>query len=235
MTSAVDVNVNGTLRALEAAAGHGCARVLFLSSGAVYGAAGLTASLLDERDTPPAPGTLYPITKLAAERLALRLGELAGLDVVAARVGAAFGPWEADTGARDTLSPHFQLVRHARRGIEAVLPRRSALDWNYSRDAAAALLVLLDRPAAERVVNVGPGFALDLERFCEALAASFPRFRWRYGDEAEATIDLHAPRDRAPLAVDRLRAAGFAPRFDERGAYADYVAWLEAHDAGVSI
>jgi nucleoside-diphosphate-sugar epimerase len=76
---------------------------------------------------------------LAAERLAIRFGELAGLEVIAARLGAAFGPWEADTGVRDTLSPHFQLSRHALRGTEAVLPRRSALDWNYSRNAAAAL------------------------------------------------------------------------------------------------
>jgi nucleoside-diphosphate-sugar epimerase len=235
MARAVDVNVLGTVRVLEAAAQQGCARVLFLSSGAVYGAAGLHGALLDEVGTLPVPTTLYPVTKLAAERLAIRLGELAGLDVTAARLGAAFGPWEADTGARDTLSPHFQLAHHARQGMEAVLPRRSMLDWNYSRDAAAALLVLLDRRAGERVVNVGPGFVLDLERFCALLAARFPRFRWRYGGEAEATIDLHGAQDRAPLATDRLRNAGFTPRFSEHAAYEDYIAWLETQVAGAPI
>ncbi len=235
MAMAVDVNVLGTVRILEASAIHACARVLFLSSGAVYGAAGYSESLLDEAETHPAPGTLYPITKLAAERLVLRFGELSGLDVVAARLGAAFGPWEADTGVRDTLSPHYQLSRLARQGGEAVLPRRSALDWNYSRDAALALLVLLDRPAAARVVNVGPGCAFDLERFCLLLAASYPRFRWRYGTEAEANIDLHGGRDRAPLATDRLHAAGFAPRFSEEGAYVDYITWLKKEEGGAQI
>jgi UDP-glucose 4-epimerase len=232
---AVDVNVLGTVRVLEAAALQGCARVLFLSSGAVYGAAGFGGSVLDEVSTLPMPTALYPITKFSAERLAIRLGELAGLEVTAARLGAAFGPWEADTGVRDTLSPQFQLAHHARQGMEAVLPRRSALDWNYSRDAAAALLVLLDRSTGERVVNVGPGLVFDLERFCALLAARFPRFRWRYGSEAEATIDLHGARDRAPLATDRLRNAGFAPRFSERAAYEDYIAWLETQEAGAPI
>lgn len=235
MAMAVDVNILGTVRVLEAAAVHACARVLFLSSGAVYGAAGYSESLLDEAQTHPAPGTLYPITKLAAERLVLRFGELSGLDVVAARLGAAFGPWEADTGVRDTLSPHYQLARLARQGGEAVLPRRSALDWNYSRDAALALLALLDRPADARVVNVGPGAACDLERFCVLLAGSYPRFRWRYGTEAEANINLHGPRDRAPLATDRLRAAGFIPRFSEEDAYVDYVTWLKKVEGGAQI
>lgn len=235
MAMAVEVNVLGTVRVLEAAAQHDCRRVLFLSSGAVYGTAGYSESLLDEAATHPVPGALYPITKLAAERLALRFGEVSGLDVVAARLGAAFGPWEADTGVRDTLSPHFQLARLARQGVEAVLPRRSALDWNYSRDAAAALITLLDGPTDARVVNVGPGFALDLERFCEQLAGSYARFRWRYGTEAEATIDLHGARDRAPLAIDRLRAAGFVPRYSEREAYDDYIAWLGSQDAAARI
>jgi nucleoside-diphosphate-sugar epimerase len=235
MAMAVDVNILGTVRVLEASAGHACTRVLFLSSGAVYGAAGHSESLLDEAATHPAPGTLYPITKLAAERLVLRFGELSGLDVVAARLGAAFGPWEADTGVRDTLSPHYQLARLARRGGEAVLPRRSALDWNYSPDAALALLVLLDGPADARVVNVGPGSAFDLERFCVLLAASYPPFRWRYGTATEANIDLHAARDRAPLATDRLRAAGVVPRFAEGDAYADYIAWLKAEEGGARI
>jgi nucleoside-diphosphate-sugar epimerase len=235
MAMAVDVNILGTVRVLEASAVHACARLLFLSSGAVYGAAGYSESLLDEAETHPAPGALYPITKLAAERLVLRFGEISGLDVVAARLGAAFGPWEADTGLRDTLSPHYQLSRLAQRGGEAVLPRRSALDWNYSRDAALALLALLDGPADARVINVGPGSAFDLERFCVLLATSYPKFRWRYGTEAEANINLHGARDRAPLATDRLRAAGFVSRFPEGDAYADYIAWLKVEEIGALI
>jgi hypothetical protein len=67
------------------------------------------------------------------------------------------------------------------------------------------------------------------------LAGSYPRFRWRYGTEAEANINLHGPRDRAPLATDRLRAAGFIPRFSEEDAYVDYVTWLKKVEGGAQI
>jgi nucleoside-diphosphate-sugar epimerase len=222
MAATVEVNIQGTIYVLEAAARAGCARVLFLSSAAVYGANAYGGEPLDEERTTPSPVMLYPVTKLAAERLALRYREIGSLAVVAARLGAAFGPWEADTGARDTLSPFHQVARLAREGSEAVLPRPSRLDWNYSRDAARALVFLLS--SNKDVVNVGPSTRFDLEHFCEALAERYPKFRWRIGEPAN--VDLHGSRDRAPLAIERLRAAGFAPRFDEKAAYDDYLGWL---------
>lgn len=220
MAAAVEVNVLGTVHALQAAASAGCARILFLSSAAVYGPG---EDPLDEVRTPAAPGSLYGITKLAAEQLALRYPDL---EVTALRLSAAFGPWERDTGARDTLSPFLRVAMLARRGEQAVLPRRSRLDWSYSREAAAIAAALL-RKSAPRVINLGPGAAYDLQRFCDALARRYPGFRWRIGDPAAGNVDLFAPQDRAPLGLARLRAAGFAPRFDEAAAYADYLDWLE--------
>jgi len=224
MAEAIEVNVLGTVRVMEAAVRAKCRRVLFLSSASVYGANAYGEEPLDEERHLPSPVALYPVTKLAAERLALRYRELAGLDVVVARLAAAFGPWEADSGARDTLSPFFQAVQLALGGQEAVLPRRSRLDWIYSREAAAALSALL-ASKEKAVVNVGPQSPYDLERFCAALSERYPKFRWRVG--APANVDLFGPRDRSPLDTRRLRAAGFAARFDERAAYEDYLAWLE--------
>jgi UDP-glucuronate 4-epimerase len=224
MADAVDVNIAGTVRVMEAAANAGCRRVLFVSSAAVYGASGHAGTELDEESTLPAPVSLYGITKLAAERLALRYCELAQLDVVAARLAAAFGPWEAESEARDTPSPFYQAARLARRSEEAVLPRRSSLDWIYSREAAADLVALLAARAGT-VFNVGPRAAYDLARFCAALAKRYPKFRWRIG--APANIDLFGPADRSRLSIGRLEALGFARRFDADAAYAEYLDWLE--------
>lgn len=226
MAAAVEVNIAGTINVLDAAAQARCERVLFLSSAAVYGASAHGKTPLDEAGTLPSPVSLYAVTKLAAERLALRYREIASLDLVAARLGAAFGPWEADTGVRDTLSPHFQLVQLARRQREAVLPRESRLDWNYVRDAARAVAHLLASPSQETVVNIGPGFAFDLGNFCEALRRRHRGFSWRLGSAADANVDLHGSRDRAPLDTRRLRESGFAARFDEAAAYEDYLSWL---------
>jgi len=54
--------------------------------------------------------SLHAISKFAAERVALRLRQLWQLDLVCARLGSVIGPWERDTGVRDTLSPHLQKL-----------------------------------------------------------------------------------------------------------------------------
>ena len=224
VADAVEVNIAGTVRVMETAARMNCRRVLVISSAAVYGANGRGDAPLDEENTLPAPVSLYAVTKLAAERLALRYRELADLDVVAARLAAAFGPWEADSAARDTPSPFYQAVQLARRGEEAVLPRRSSLDWIYSREAAADLVALL-KSRQGSIFNVGPRAPYDLEHFCSALAKRYPKFRWRIG--AQANIDLFGPTDRSRLSIERLERLGFAAHFDEGAAYTEYLDWLE--------
>src|SRR5690606_32841577 len=100
----VEVNLVGTLRALTAARRHAVRRVLYLSSGAVYGDNAFDRESLDEDADLPVPDTLYAITKYAAERSVLRCAGLWGIDVLVARLGSVFGRWEYDTGLRDTLS-----------------------------------------------------------------------------------------------------------------------------------
>jgi nucleoside-diphosphate-sugar epimerase len=232
MTAAtVEVNVLGTVRILEAAARDWVERVVLLSSAAVYGESGFGAEPLDEAQTPARPLTTYGVTKYAAERLGLRFAEKTGLPVVAARLAAAFGPWERDTGVRETLSPFYQALRIARRGGEMMVARRAALDWIYSRDAAGAILALLDRRATEPVlVNVSPGFRTEFGAFCDALAGRHAGFRWRVAPGEDATVDLHGARDRTPLATTRLRHdVGWSPRFDAESAFRDYFDWVERH------
>lgn len=229
--AAIEVNVLGTVHVLESAARHRIERVVLLSSAAVYGASGFGAEPLDEGQTPPSPLTTYGITKYAAEQLGLRYLEKVGLPVIAARLAAAFGPWERDTGVRETLSPFYQALQIARRGREVVVTRAAALDWIYSRDAAGAILALLDRRAPEpAVVNVSPGFKTEFGAFCEALARWHSGFRWRVAPGEEATVDLHGARDRTPLATARLlREVGWSPRFDAASAFLDYFDWVERH------
>jgi nucleoside-diphosphate-sugar epimerase len=225
----VEVNLLGTLAVLEAARRAGVRRLVYLSSSSVYGHNAFQAPQLDEQDTLPVPDSLYAITKYAAERASLRYRALWGLDVRAARVGTAFGPWERDTGVRDTLSPPLQAARLALAGREAVLPRAGRRDWAYSRDVAAALVALMDadRPA-HPVYNVGPGREWTVAAWCEKLAAAYPAFSFRLARDGETpNVDYYLPRDRAPFAIRRLvEDLGYQPRFGLEEAFQDYAAWL---------
>lgn len=226
---AVEINTLGTVNALEAAREAGVDRFLHLSSASVYGAAASRAMLLDEVATPARPETVYAVTKFAAERLALRYAALARLDVRCVRIGAVFGPWERDTGVRDTLSPIHQATRAALAGAQVVLPRAGRRDWVYARDVAAAVLAMLDAdPPPAGVVNIGSGVEWSVADWCGLLARRLPRFRYAMArTPEEATIDLHGPADRPPLAIDRLaREIGFRPRFGLAAAFDDYLAWL---------
>ena len=223
----VAVNLNGTLNALAAAARTRPRRFLYLSSSSVYGENGFDDMPLDEGGTHPVPEVLYAISKYAGERASLRARSLHGLDVVCARLSSAFGPWERDTGARDTVSGPWQATAIARAGGEAVLEREGWRDWVYGRDVASGVATLLEaeRPA-HAVYNVGPGEPWLVADWCRRLQTRYPAFRWRIG--APANVLMHAARDRNPLGIARLRDEfGWRPRFGLDAAFGDYMTWLE--------
>jgi len=232
----LDVNVRGVLNTLQAARDAGTVRrVVLPSSAAVYGESAYDHPVLDEAATPPVPITLYGVTKYAVERAGLRLCASWGLDAVAARIGAAFGPWERDTGVRDTLSVHLALAGAAKRGEPVVIPPAPlpAYDWIYARDLVAGLLALLDAPSPpHRVVNLASGraWAPETAACLDLLAARFPGFRWRHaGPGEEPTIRWNETRPRGVMSVARAAAFGWAPRHYPLAAYADYADWLLAN------
>lgn len=231
--TALEVNTVGTLRVLEVARARGARRVVLLSSAAVYGASAFQGDWLDEEAAVPRPESVYAITKYAAERLALRLSRLWRIDLVALRLGSVFGPWERDTGVRETLSPIWHVTRCAISGQAVTLPRPGRRDWIYVRDVAEVVARAMDLPAAEPLVmNIGLGREWTVADWCERLALRFPHFCWRIGTVADGgrIIDYHGERDRAPLAIKRLRKClGFTPRFGIDEAFADYMAWLCAY------
>ena len=226
--SVIDVNVGGAIATLEAARAAGVKQVVHVSSGSTYGAAGYEQELLVEEETPTRPESLYGISKLAAEQAALRLGDVFGLDVRVGRLGTCFGPWEYATGARDTPSAVFQIVQNFRSKAPASLPRPHPKDWLYSRDAAEAIICLLEADAnAPRICNLAAGFIWSLEDLCRLLGEEDEGFAWDIAPEAASTIDLYGPKDRAPMDCTRIRGLGFEPKYDLRPAISDYLAWLE--------
>lgn len=226
-----DVNLGGTIETLEAALAAGVKRVVQLGTGSVFGStipAG--TQTIDEANTTPVPDSLYGITKYAAERTALRFRATRGLDVVVARLGVVFGPWEYDTGVRDTLSIPLQLLRAAEGGETARFRRALPDDWVYVRDVGAAVAALLDAPAAAGpVYQIATGSRWSIPDWCERLKARFPGFGYAVvGDGEPVTIGATQPSARPPFSVERLhRDTGFKARFTPAEAFDDYLRWRD--------
>ena len=225
-----EVNLIGTLNVLQESKDHGVKRFVHASTGALYGAAGIgVPEPLDEERHRPVPESMYGITKYAAERSALRLAALWGLDVRIGRLAQVFGRWEHSSGLRDRLSMPTEIARIARAGGEAVFPPLGDTDYIYGPDVAGALIALLDAKApSHRLYHLGTGSAWALPAWCELLQARFPRFRWRESREGANVVPL-SPGTRTRFANRRLADdLGWTPRFDLAAAADDFVAWLEA-------
>jgi UDP-glucose 4-epimerase len=232
----LDVNVGGLVRALQAVAAGTVRRTILLSSASAYGDNAFQSSPLDET-LPETPRSLYAVTKLTGEQFARRLADLHGLDIRIVRLSSVFGPWEHATGARDTLSPPFQVASTALEGRPALLARDAVRDFVYVRDVAGGVLALIDAPAPRHdLYNIGPGSAWRLldwgQRLRQVARAGFECRLCRAGERA--TINLHGDRDRAPLAIARLTGdLGYRPRFTLKESAADYADWLRAYGRGL--
>jgi UDP-glucuronate 4-epimerase len=229
-----EVNLIGTLNTLESARRHGVRRIVYASTGALYGAAGIGArEPLDEERDRPLPEAMYGITKYAAERACLRLAALWQLDIRIGRLAMTYGRWEHTTDARQVLSAPTQIARLARAGREAVFPALGATDYIYAADVARALIALLDAQAPRhRLYHLGTGVAWALPQWCEQLAKHFPRFGWRESTRAEeCNVRSLATVMRTRFANRRLvEDLGWQPRYDLASSAADFVSWLGAHD-----
>ena len=225
----LSVNLSGLANVFSAAATHKVRRFVYASSIAVFGGETRDGSLIDE-DAPHAPRTLYAITKSAGEAVVARLGAVHGIDWIIGRLGRVFGPYEYDTGVRDTLSQIYQVTQAALAGRPVSLPRPCVKNWNYARDAASNLQTLLQAPAPHhRVYNLGSPHAWPLSGWCERLRQRRPEFRFTVGTGRGEPIDVGGSSDGGLLSWQRFSAEfGTTALFDLNAAFADYWEFLES-------
>ena len=222
-----EVNTLAVVRALEAAARAGVRRFVYPSSSATYGETAFagTGPVLEEEQLRPLG--LYGISKAAAEAAVLRLGPLLGVEVAAGRINAVFGPWERDTGLRDTLSPHLQMAGMLREGKEAVLARGADRDWIYAPDVADAFVRMLEAETLPPLaMNITQGALWPLETMARALGV-----KWRYG---ETNLGYGGPidRPRRPLSGELIiKTLGWSPAHTSEAACKAYAAWLATSSA----
>lgn len=240
----VAVNLMGTVHVLEAARRAGAARVIVVSSDAVYGPPADADALTPVSEDAPTRATgLYARCKVAAEELARYYRETHGLSVAAARLGAVYGPWERVTATRGRLSAVAAVVAavQAAQAVQAgqtyepltVHGAARRRDWVHAADVADALARLA---FASRLTwdtyNIGSGRAQPLSAALDAAAIAVPGFVWADSAMATAAATISTAGVRAPLALSRLAAdTGYAPRYDVAAGVASL---LNDHRTGTS-
>lgn len=170
----IETGILGSWELFELARVVETKRVLFLSSGGVYGAQPSTIERMSESQAttldPTDPASAYGESKRAAETLAACYHRQYGLNVVIARPFSFVGP-------ALPLDRHFAIgnfIRDALVGGPIVItgdgrPLRSYL---YPTDLVIALWALLARGTAGRAYNVGSEEAIALADVAHRVAAA---------------------------------------------------------------
>ncbi|MDX1413797.1 MAG: NAD-dependent epimerase/dehydratase family protein [Candidatus Promineifilaceae bacterium] len=149
------VNVGGTVSLMEAMRDTGVRRVVFTSSGAIYGRQ--PHKPVSERDQPQ-PDSPYAVSKWSAEQYIHTIGELWGLETVALRIFNAYGPHQSLPLSHAPVVPRF--LQQALTGGSVVLfgDGQQTRDFVYVDDVVDALLRAATAQDINRsVVNIGSG------------------------------------------------------------------------------
>ena len=169
-----DTIVTGTRNALDLAVARGAGRMLFLSSGAVYGAQPWDVEHVGE-EWPGGPDprntkSAYGEGKRAAELLCAIYGQQFGIDVVTSRIFALLGPllsldihFAAGNFIRDAMAGRAIRIESAGTAVRSYL---------YVADLAAWLWLMLLRAPRGATWNMGSEEAVsiaDLARRTSAL------------------------------------------------------------------
>ena len=148
-------NVGGTVSLMEAMRDVGVHRVVFVSSGAVYGDQGVQPL---KESAPPNPRSPYAVSKLAAEYYVRTIGDLWGIESVSLRVFNAYGPGQHLPPSHPPVIPNF--LRQAMRGGTLVMhgDGNQTRDYVYVDDVVTALIAAATAPGINQIViNIGSG------------------------------------------------------------------------------
>ncbi len=201
------VNVGGTVALMEAIRDVGVRRVIFVSSGAVYGHQEhqpLHEGLL------PNPGSPYAVSKLAAEHYVHTIGRQWGIETVALRVFNAYGPHQSLPPAYPPVVPNF--LYQAVRGGTLVIhgDGHQTRDFVYVDDVVQALVAAATAVGvAYETINVGSGVGTSIRALAQQIVElTGQRAQIIFNPRGQAGV----PRMQADL-TKAHRLLHYAPRY----------------------
>lgn len=209
-----EVNVVGTWNVLEAMRRLGVSRLMFASSGTVYGYPASVPTA--ESYGPLLPESAYASAKLAGEALIAGSAALHGWRALAFRFGNTVGEHSDHGVVHDIV---VKLLRDPR-CLELLGDGRQAKPYVAVEDVVAAMLLAEDAaPAAPlSVFNVGTQGTLSVARVAELIVDALDMdgasvARVYLGDGARGGGGWPGDTPLVDLDTSALRALGWAPRY----------------------
>ncbi|HWR64727.1 MAG TPA: NAD-dependent epimerase/dehydratase family protein [Bellilinea sp.] len=193
-----NTNVGGTVSLMEAMRDVGVRRVVFVSSGAVYG---------DQQQQPvnedalPNPRSPYAVSKLAAEYYVKTIGGLWGIETLCLRVFNAYGPGQNFPPVHAPVVLAF--LRQALNNGTLVVhgDGNQTRDYIYVDDVVNAMLAASTAPEVNQLtINVGSGRETSVRDLTKLVISVT-------GSEPEVVYNPRSDRGTSRLCADLTLAA----------------------------
>jgi len=163
-----DCNVGGTVAVMEAVRDTGVKRVVFVSSGAIYGE---QAHQPISESHVPKPNSPYGVSKIAAEYYVSTLGVLYGIETVSLRVFNVYGPGQELPPSYPPAIPH--LLKQTLTGGSLVIfgDGEQTRDFAFVDDVVDALVAAATASEVNRaVINIGSGQEVSITDLASRIA-----------------------------------------------------------------
>jgi UDP-glucuronate 4-epimerase len=211
------VNVEGTMRLLEAAVRHHVPKFVMASSSSVYG--NNTKVPFSEDDPVDRPVSPYAATKKACELIGYTYHHLYGIAVTALRFFTVYGPRQ-----RPDMAIH-QFTRRIHDGepISVFGDGTSRRDYTYITDIIDGLVAAIENCRGYHVYNLGESATIELRPLIALIESALDK-------KAEINWMPEQPGDVRVTFADITRAKeelGYNPRFPVEAGIRRFVDWFQ--------
>jgi dTDP-L-rhamnose 4-epimerase len=193
---------------------------------------GAVAELMaSDEETPVRPSSVYGITKLTQEQMALTVGRALGISAVALRYQNVYGPGQALLNPYTGILSIFSTRIRNGSGINIFEDGKESRDFVFIDDVVAATTAAIDYESnSSDVFNVGSGVATDVLTIAttlqQLLGVKVPTTisgQYRVGDIRHNVADL-----------TRIRAAlGFEPTVSLEEGLRRFVSWVKGEQVHI--
>lgn len=150
----MDVNIRGMMNLLEASRGSKVKRIVYSSSGAIFGEA---KYLPIDEEHPLHPESPYAVSKMAAEKYGFAYHIVHGIPFAAVRYFNVYGPRQDTSEYANAISIFFRKIKDGQ-PLTVYGDGKQTRDFVFVEDVASANILAAIQPEAEgQVFNIATG------------------------------------------------------------------------------
>ncbi len=162
----MDVNIRGMLNLLEACRDSRVRRLVYSSSGAIFGEA---KYLPIDEDHPLHPESPYAVSKMAAEKYAFAFYKVYGVPTASVRYFNIYGPRQDTSEYANAVSIFLGKTRE-RQPLTVYGDGEQTRDFVFIQDVVTANILAATQPAAVgEIFNIATGIATTINKITEII------------------------------------------------------------------